>query len=384
MLNKKALTIFSLVLFSSFLLGSICLAQGSLEIEYPEIAGEKPEITTITLPGYVRYIFNLSLALAGLIAFFSTILGGVCYLTSAGSPAKQKNCKEQILSGVLGLAILLSSYLILVTINPQLVVFRFPPLQKINIPTTQPTIPTEEETVLTYFQIPTGKIIERPFDTIIEDVEYYDYNDDCTGGESLIQQDLPLLDAANVLSLSLKCASNELNQAIYNLEQEVKKCGCGATSCKAVNFACFVRGKCINDYGRSKYCNEPKIMNVLVPAVATKKDKLMALIQPGSALDKIKKELSENLLNLKKASLLMNAPASINVRDYYTMLKTRQDLEKYDIKIEFYPSETNPDPSFPGWEDALLKTGNIDPATFYFYKEGQGTQLINEAKNLSL
>jgi hypothetical protein len=73
------------------------------------------------LPEYVRYVFNFVVALAGLIVFGVLVYGGVRYLTSVGSPTAQKDARDQIAAGFLGLAILLSSYLILTTINPQLV-----------------------------------------------------------------------------------------------------------------------------------------------------------------------------------------------------------------------------------------------------------------------
>ncbi|MCK4781861.1 hypothetical protein KAS79_02990 [Candidatus Parcubacteria bacterium] len=128
-----------------------------LEVEYPEVIGE--ELTTSTsLPGYVKYIFNFSLGLAVLIAFFSTILGGFCYLTSAGSPKKQRGCKDQILAGILGLIILFSSYTILFTINPQLVIFKFAPIQMAT--STSPTFSFDEKK-FNFQELPLGTIIEN-------------------------------------------------------------------------------------------------------------------------------------------------------------------------------------------------------------------------------
>ncbi|KPJ56466.1 hypothetical protein AMJ49_04785 [Parcubacteria bacterium DG_74_2] len=389
-MSKKILIIFSLILFSAFLLSNFCFAQTPLEIEYPEIAGEKPETTAIGLPTYVKYIFNFSLGIAGLIAFLSLILGGFCYLTSTGKPNKQKGCKDQILAGILGLIILLSSYLILTTINPQLVVFHLPPLETIVIPTPEPTMPTEEERVFTYFQIPTGKIIERPFNVVIPNVEYYDYDNNCNLIQYVPSKDLPLIEAANKLSLELKCKSKKLNKLLFatlkadgisGLKELTDLCHCGIASCK--NRICPPSHICPGFHCCIGMCT-PAQKN----AIMAKANEIQVVINEIKALKTkpvniafVRDELAFNLLQLEKASLLMSAP--FEVKDYNTMLKIRQELKKYDIEIEFYPSEINPDSAFPDWEDILIGTGSADPASFYFFKD-QGEILVDQARNLTV
>ena len=71
------------------------------------------------------YIFG------GLVSF-SLVFGGIGYLTSAGSPIKQKESRNWISAGILGLIILLSSYVILNTINPELIILSLPVLEKIS------------------------------------------------------------------------------------------------------------------------------------------------------------------------------------------------------------------------------------------------------------
>jgi hypothetical protein len=131
---------FSLILFFSLFLfilvfSSFCFAQRPLELEYPEIGGIKPETVKTAIPDYVKYIFNFTIWIAGLAAFGALIYGGFRYLTSAGSPAAIADAKDQIFAGILGLIILISSYLIFTTINPQLVIVQIgerkpqPPLE---------------------------------------------------------------------------------------------------------------------------------------------------------------------------------------------------------------------------------------------------------------
>jgi len=123
---KKIIFVFVLI---SLLAGGFCLAQGKgreLEIKYPELGVTGVETPTITessaLGDYLKYVFTLAVIIGGLIVFGALIYGGIRYLTSAGDPTKMKDGQDQIMAGFLGLIILLSSYLILNTINPQLVI----------------------------------------------------------------------------------------------------------------------------------------------------------------------------------------------------------------------------------------------------------------------
>jgi len=153
--NKASL----LILFFLFLLlGTFVFAQ-SLEVEYPAVPG-----TTLpaepTLPEYVRYIYNFSIIVAGLVAFFSLVYGGFRYLTSVGSPVAMADARSQIFAGILGLVILLASFLILTILNPQLAVFR---LAKEPLPVLEmPEIPEIEIAEATYFmqELPVGALIE--------------------------------------------------------------------------------------------------------------------------------------------------------------------------------------------------------------------------------
>lgn len=108
------------------------LAQGrELEVKYPAVEGVKPETINFPLAEYVKYIFNFVIATAGLIALLVLIWSGVQYLTSAGKPDVLTSAKSRIKSALFGILLLLFSYLILITINPQLIIFQFPGLPEI-------------------------------------------------------------------------------------------------------------------------------------------------------------------------------------------------------------------------------------------------------------
>lgn len=124
-----SILIISIMLFS---LAGFAFAQDrELEIEYPEIEGEQPEETTTSVPEYFKYIFNFLIWISGLIALVVLVYAGFQYFTSAGSPERINDAKSRISAALLGLLILFGSYLILITINPDLIVFHLPRLRPI-------------------------------------------------------------------------------------------------------------------------------------------------------------------------------------------------------------------------------------------------------------
>ncbi|MBI2446328.1 MAG: hypothetical protein HYV51_00720 [Parcubacteria group bacterium] len=93
------------------------------------------------LPSYINYLFIFSLGLVTILALTQMIIGGITYILAAGNAAKVEDAKDMILQALLGLGILLVSYLLLRTINPDLVNLRNPVL----IPTSFIPAPTPPE-----------------------------------------------------------------------------------------------------------------------------------------------------------------------------------------------------------------------------------------------
>ena len=162
---KKAFwLIFVLNCFLFFLFAPFSFAQEGrgLEIEYPEISGLKPETVETGLPEYVKYVFNFAIFGIGFILFGALVYAGILYLTSTGQPAKLQEAKERLSSAFLGVIILVSSYLILTTINPQLVKFEISPLEKLTPPEVPSPKPLEKsETSLIALELPYGQVIEN-------------------------------------------------------------------------------------------------------------------------------------------------------------------------------------------------------------------------------
>ena len=159
--KKRKNILFFLYLLFLFLGACFVFAQArELEIKYPIIPGiEIPATTETAFPVYVKYIFNVVIMVAGIVAFLALLVGGIRYLTSGGSPSIQRDALGQIAAGFFSLIILLSSYLILFTIDPKLVVFTLPELKTIPAPTISPVPP--EERIYTYQEIPSGYFIDK-------------------------------------------------------------------------------------------------------------------------------------------------------------------------------------------------------------------------------
>lgn len=112
--------------FSSFIFAE----ERGLEVEYPGLGGEKIS-EKVTLPEYVSYIFKLSLIIAAIAAFAVLTYGGIRYLLSFGNPEAMKDARTWISSGAIGLFIILTSYLILTTINPEIVMPGLKPIESV-------------------------------------------------------------------------------------------------------------------------------------------------------------------------------------------------------------------------------------------------------------
>ncbi len=123
---KKVLI--SILFLSLFLLPSLVSA---LELNYPEFGPEGNKITVelgMDLNKLIAWFYYFIVGVAGLSAFVMLVWGGVEWLTSAGNPTKIGDAKDKITSALLGLLIILGSWLILQVINPELTTLQLPQL----------------------------------------------------------------------------------------------------------------------------------------------------------------------------------------------------------------------------------------------------------------
>jgi len=115
---KKYLVSIILIMFLIF--PSISLA---LELTYPEMGGYKIELG-MDLNKLIAWFYYFIVGISGFATFIMLVWGGFQWLTSAGSPARISDAKDRISSAVLGLVIILASFLILKVINPELISLR--------------------------------------------------------------------------------------------------------------------------------------------------------------------------------------------------------------------------------------------------------------------
>ncbi len=232
MTKKTKLLILFLLLFL-FLGASFIYAQKPLEITYPEIPGVTTPTTTKTaLPDYIRYVFQFSLFLGALIALGSFVYGGVRYLTSAGSPSRIKDAKSQISAGLLGLIILISAYLILNTINPQLVAWEVSLPGK--APTALPAAGPPKSEPATLIEIPLGGLIENLWGTKNEPkkTDCYDFNSD--GDATVFLTNHDRLDCIQGLSKAIQVKAEKLEEPIEELQKLYDCQNCCRDCCKNV------------------------------------------------------------------------------------------------------------------------------------------------------
>lgn len=119
---KKAFSIILLFLLFFSVVGSIQAAEATI-IDYPDLEGAVTPGKALPgeeLPQLIKYIFTFSLGAVGILGLLMIIYGGFIYMTSIGNPQKATEGKDRILSALLGIVLLLGSYLLLNIINPDL------------------------------------------------------------------------------------------------------------------------------------------------------------------------------------------------------------------------------------------------------------------------
>lgn len=72
---------------------------------------------------YLTWIYNYALKVGGILAAIMLMAGGLLWLISGGDAGKVGQAKEIIIGSITGLIILMSSYVILIQVNPELVSF---------------------------------------------------------------------------------------------------------------------------------------------------------------------------------------------------------------------------------------------------------------------
>lgn len=331
------------------LLGSLTLASSAfaLEITYPTLPGgitlsEKPQLNE-----FVRYIYAFSIFIAGFVALGVTIFGGFLYLLSGENPVKRASAREWIGAGFWGMLILLMSYIILTTINPQLVGLKEVTIEPTAVPpydvSTRTPLPEQKDIG---FQIPMGKLIEQGMLDSQETKTQLSW--------ATTEDDTQLRKEMKKTIQKIIDGTNKLNPDLFELKQLIDSCNCGGSQCSD---KCAPQSCTVDCDFRAIQAKAEEIKNSPV---------LSKLEEEEEKSAEMRGEVKKRNLNLYRAVFLTTIFFD-EVRDYFSFAIERETVATIpDRKIEI---ET-----LPEWKDIKLsiKTsdGRVipDPATFYFWK----------------
>lgn len=143
-MKKNTLTIILLSIFFIGFILTINISEVNAASTYTlmeGIPGFAEAGESVDFPTYIMYIYKFGLWTIGVCAMLMIIIGGYMYLTSAGNTSETGKAKGIITDAIVGLILALVSYLILYTINPDLV--KFNSLITLPSPAEQTCQPTE-------------------------------------------------------------------------------------------------------------------------------------------------------------------------------------------------------------------------------------------------
>ena len=148
MKRRKLKNIFgkTIILFAFlFLTSSLFAGAADQTVGQTSVGGlfHFPWSNTTGIGNLVKQIYLIALGIVGALALGMIIFGGLQYSMSAGDPSRQRDARDRITQALWGVVLLLSAYLILKTINPELVNLKEPNLGTVP-PAPAITAPTVE------------------------------------------------------------------------------------------------------------------------------------------------------------------------------------------------------------------------------------------------
>ncbi len=272
-----------------------------LEVNYPELFGQKLSQNP-TLPEYVKYIYNISFIIVVAIALGTAIYGGIIYMLSSGNPGLIKKARNQIFGGVTGIIILFSSYIVLYTINPSILIFSLPPLKGINFQNISfPKPMSVKNPTLIQEELPVGKAIT---DGLWEKERIKKIKENISALKSFLQKKIAVKD---------KELENPIFESIASLNKYLKtvtdECRCEnlLSLCTKPETGAFPIG-CLGDPCQSHDWN--------------KKNGSSLLVEPNSPREKMNVVLQ---INREKIRSLLAFQKEIKAREK----ELREELRKY-------------------------------------------------------
>lgn len=116
-----------IILFAGLVLGFLLYSNSALAqaaynslVKIPGI-GSNPGVT-----GYLGGLYAFLISVVGVVAMGAIVIGGARYLTSVGNPSAIEDAKHTIWSAIYGLILALVSWVLIGTINPDILVLKNP------------------------------------------------------------------------------------------------------------------------------------------------------------------------------------------------------------------------------------------------------------------
>src|SRR3989339_642107 len=153
-MHKNLPKILKITFISVFILQMICLIfilsiplEGqalTFEPQVPLPGVGKTEInsgSTSLISQYIRAIYIYAIGIVGIVATVVMMFGGILWIVAGGNASKIGEAKAWIVSSITGLLLALSSYMILYTVNPELVNIKMGALQQGTVSTARGCCP---------------------------------------------------------------------------------------------------------------------------------------------------------------------------------------------------------------------------------------------------
>ncbi len=136
MKNSVTKSILIFIISSAFLLPVTTFALQPYTLLVPSLPGIG-DGKTVTFPEWLPGAFKLAIAVSAGLAFVMITFGGIMYATTDAVGTKSQG-KEYIYNAIVGLLFVLSAWVVLNTINPEILAFKW----TIPVPTTITRLPT--------------------------------------------------------------------------------------------------------------------------------------------------------------------------------------------------------------------------------------------------
>jgi len=123
---------FDLASLNFFGIDTVDATLTNLNLDYPKLGGVDIATTTDkqgALSRLLMWFYYFLLAISVIAAFIQVVWGGVEWASSSGDPGMIKDAKDRLWLAIIGLIIVLGSYLFIQLLNPDILNLKVPPLQ---------------------------------------------------------------------------------------------------------------------------------------------------------------------------------------------------------------------------------------------------------------